>query len=70
MIDMKHIKHMVAHNPLIPSIILKAFIIPTTQNIVKGMPNKPRLISPNPKRFPKLFRYISLTNIKPPTHTL
>ena len=30
-----------AHNPLMPSIILKAFIIPTTQNIVKGILNIP-----------------------------
>jgi hypothetical protein len=39
--------------PLIPSIILNAFIIPTTQNIVNGIPNKPSSISQIPKRLPK-----------------
>ena len=29
-------------NPFIPSIILKAFIIPITQKIVKGIPRYPR----------------------------
>jgi hypothetical protein len=42
-----------AHKPLMPSIILNAFMIPTTQNIVKGMLNIPRLISPKPNKFPK-----------------
>ena len=48
-----------AHIPLRPSIILNAFIIPTTQNIVKGIEIIPRFISPVPKRFPRLIKIFS-----------
>ena len=42
-----------AHKPFIPSIILKAFIIPTTQKIVNGIENIPKLRSPKPNIFPR-----------------
>ena len=45
-------KHSYAHSPFNPSIILKAFITPTIQNIVMGIPKKPNSISPKPKRLP------------------
>ena len=45
-------KHSDAHCPFNPSIILKAFITPTIQNIVMGIPKKPNSISPKPKRLP------------------
>ena len=47
-----------AHIPFKPSIILKAFIIPTTQKIVKGIERIPRLICPVPNRFPRLLRIL------------
>ena len=43
--------------PLMPSIMLKAFIMPTTQKIVIGIPKLPRYISPKPNRLPKLSKY-------------
>ena len=53
-IAVKHTKHKLAHNPFRPSIILKAFIMPTTQKIVNGIPHSPRSNSPGPNKFPKL----------------
>ena len=52
-----------AHIPFKPSIILKAFMIPTTQKIVKGIERIPRLISPVPIRFPRLLKYSPLIAI-------
>ena len=40
-----------------PSIILNAFIIPTTQKIVNGILKIPRFISPNPNKLPNDSKY-------------
>jgi hypothetical protein len=42
--------------PFRPSDILNALINPTTQKTVKMTEKKPNDISPEPKRFPRLFK--------------
>ena len=57
--------------PLKPSIQLKAFATPTTQNIVKiGPITLFKVISPKPKRFPREVRLKSETPITIPEHKI
>ena len=54
------------HNPLIPSTMLKAFIIPTAQKIVKAGQKSPIYMFPKNNRLPILTKYIFDKTINKP----